>query len=62
MINDWPAVAGNIAAFKKSLSNIEVYHLLNFAGVNSLNWRDNYGTLTAPDEFLNFTINVPKLM
>jgi dextranase len=59
-INDWPAVSGNIAAFKKSVNNIEVYHLLNFAGINSLKWRDNYGTLTAPDEFLNFTINVPE--
>ena len=58
-INDWPAVAGNIAAFKKSVNNIEVYHLLNFAGINSIKWRDNYGTLTAPDEFLNFSINVP---
>jgi len=59
-INDWPAVSGKIAAFKKSVNNLEVYHLLNFAGINSLKWRDNYGTLTAPDEFLNFTINVPE--
>ena len=59
-INDWPAIHGNIAAFKKSVNNIEVYHLLNFAGINSLEWRDNDGTLTAPDEFLNFTINVPE--
>ncbi|MCK4662048.1 MAG: glycoside hydrolase family 66 protein [Bacteroidales bacterium] len=59
-INDWPAVLGSIAAFKKSLNNIKVYHLLNFAGVNSLKWRDNYGTLTAPDEFVNFTINIPE--
>ena len=59
-INDWPAIHGNIASFKKSVNNIEVYHLLNFAGINSLEWRDNDGTLTAPDEFLNFTINVPE--
>ncbi len=59
-INDWPAATGNIAAFKKSVNNIEVYHLLNFAGINSLKWQDNYGTLTAPDEFLNFTINIPE--
>ena len=59
-INDWPAVSGKIAAFKKSVNNLEVYHLLNFAGITSLKWRDNYGTLTAPDEFLNFTINIPE--
>lgn len=59
-INDWPAVPGNIAVFNKSVNNIKVYHLLNFAGINSLEWRDNNGTLNAPDEFLNFTINIPE--
>ena len=58
-IKDWGAASGSIATIKKTIGNLQIYHLLNFIGVNSLEWRDNNGTLTAPNEQKDFTINIP---
>lgn len=58
-IGDWNPVLGLISAFKKELADKSVYHLINFDGLNSLEWRDNSGTLSPPSEKNSFSITIP---
>ena len=55
----WPPDKDRIAAFSKEVDGKTVCHLLNFHGVNSLKWRDNSGTLSAPSTKSNFSITIP---
>ncbi|SFU56387.1 dextranase [Pustulibacterium marinum] len=47
-VNSWPPVFGQTAVLAKSVENKQVFHLLNFNGVNSLQWRDNEQSQTEP--------------
>lgn len=57
-MNNWPPVFSQTAAVGKLLSDKQVVHLLNFDGVNTLQWRDNSKIQTAPKVKENFEIEI----
>jgi len=61
-LNAWPPQYNNVAVIGKEVGNRQIIHLLNFANVTSLDWRDNSGTQTfpQPEENCNLEISVDK--
>jgi len=59
-IADWPGQIGQIAAISRVTNGLTAYHLLNFIGLNSLNWRDNTGTQTSPNIQGAFTLEIAE--
>ncbi|BAX82403.1 endo-dextranase [Labilibaculum antarcticum] len=61
-LNAWPPQYNNVAVIGKEVGNRQIIHLLNFANVTSLDWRDNSGTQTFPqtEENCNLQISVDK--
>jgi len=61
-LNAWPPQYNKVAVVGKEIGNRQIIHLLNFANVTSLAWRDNFGTQTfpQPEEKCNLEINVDK--
>jgi len=47
-ISGWPPVLGTVSSFKKQMDKVDVFHLINFTGATSLDWRDNEGTQQEP--------------
>lgn len=58
-LTGWSPALNKISTFKKTIDNRTVFHLINFYGLNSLNWRDTNGTQTAPEIKENVTITIP---
>lgn len=58
-ISDWNQKAGSVGTFSRNFIDRKVYHLLNFQGVSSMQWRDNDGTQTSPEKSENFKIILP---
>lgn len=56
-VNPWPPQLGSVSVVGKDMGNKQVIHLLNYAGANSLNWRDTNGTQTTPDTFTNVKLS-----
>jgi len=56
-VNQWPPQLGNVAVTGRDMGNKQVIHLLNYAGANSLNWRDTNGTQTTPNPFTNVQLS-----
>ena len=61
-LNAWPPQYNNVAVIGKEVGNRQIIHLLNFANVTSLDWRDNSGTQNFPQtkENCNLEISVDK--
>jgi dextranase len=53
---------GALWSFAKAKDNKEIVHLINFTDANTVEWRDNNGTQTEPDERndLDLTIDASK--
>jgi dextranase len=47
---------GSIWNFSKLKGNLQIFHLINFTGANSLNWRDDFGKQTEPDTLNNIPV------
>lgn len=47
-IGAWPAGAGSVAAFGKTVGNNQVLHLINFRDSKTQSWRDNSGIQVSP--------------
>ena len=58
-IGAWNPILGQISAFRKEVDSKSVYHLINFDGLNSLEWRDDSGKLSSPLEKHCFSITIP---
>lgn len=58
-IEDWQPTLGKISTFKRSVGSITAYHLLNFDGLSSLEWRDVDGSQNKPIIKENFTVTLP---
>jgi dextranase len=58
-ISDWEQKAGSVGTFSRNFIDRKVYHLINFQGVSSMQWRDNDGTQTRPEISENFKITLP---
>lgn len=58
-IEDWQPTLGKVSTLKRTVGNKTAYHLLNFDGLNSLEWRDKNGTQTTPHKKENFNITLP---
>lgn len=57
-INQWPPVAGKVAAIGKRFANRQVIHLLNFTNNSSLEWRDAAGTRYTPLRLVNLKVDI----
>jgi len=60
LISNWNPALGRVATFKKEVAGKTIYHLLNFKGLNSLEWRDNNGSQSKPMVEKDFTIKIPN--
>ena len=58
-ITNWNPTLETVASFKKEVNDLTAYHLLNFYGLNSLEWRDNNGTQNNPDIHRDFKVVLP---
>ena len=58
-LTNWPPSLESVACFQKSIEEVDAYHLVNFYGLNSLEWRDNQGTQSPPIVHEGFTITLP---
>lgn len=58
-VTGWNPTLNKVSSLKKSFSDKTVYHLINFYGLNSLNWRDTNGTQSPPEIKENITLNIP---
>lgn len=58
-IKSWPPALGNIAAIAKQVDKHRVLHLINFDGLSSLKWKDEWGRQAAPNIHRAFTIEFP---
>jgi len=47
-LNNWPPAQGQVSVVAKEIGNRQVMHLLNYINANTLDWRDNSGSQTAP--------------
>lgn len=56
-VNQWPPQLGNVAVTGRDMGSKQVIHLLNYAGANSLNWRDTNGTQTTPNTFTSVKLS-----
>ncbi len=56
-VNQWPPQLGSVAVTGRDMGSKQVIQLLNYAGVNSLNWRDTNGTQTTPQTFSNVKLS-----
>ncbi|MBE0651303.1 MAG: glycoside hydrolase family 66 protein [Bacteroidales bacterium] len=56
-VNQWPPRLGSVAVTGRDLGNRQVIHLLNYAGANSLEWRDTNGTQTTPQAFADVKLS-----
>lgn len=56
--SNWPPVIGNVSTVAKQFDNKEVFQLLNFNGVSTLNWKDNARAQTRPNTFRNVEITI----
>lgn len=54
----WPASQGNVAVVGKKFADKEVVHLINFAQVNSMEWRDTNGSQVEPTLVLNPEVTI----
>lgn len=52
-IEIWPSAPGRVASMSKKINNRQIFHLFNFSGNQSLNWRDDAGFLNKPETFFN---------
>lgn len=59
IITDWNPTIGMISSFKKEVGDLTAYHLINYYGLNSLEWRDNQGNQRSPTIHRDFTLNLP---
>lgn len=57
-LNNWPPVYSQAAVVGKEFDDKQVLHLLNFEGVNGLNWKDNKRAQTSPAVRSDFEIKV----
>ena len=55
-LNNWPPEAGSVSVIGKDLGQKQIIHLINFANVTSLNWRDADGKQTAPQTFADVAV------
>ncbi len=56
-ISKWPPVLGTITSFKKQIDSLDVFHLINFKGATTLDWRDNSKTQHEPDLLENIPLS-----
>lgn len=56
-LSKWPPVLGTITSFKKQIDSVDVFHLINFKGAASLDWRDNSKTQHEPDLLENIPLS-----
>jgi len=55
-VSGWPPVLGTVSSFKKQMDKVDVFHLINFTGAASLDWRDNEGTQQEPELIENLLL------
>ncbi|MGC1632269.1 MAG: glycoside hydrolase family 66 protein [Gelidibacter sp.] len=56
--NNWPPIFGNVSTVVKRFKDRQVFQLLNFNGVSTLNWRDNGKIQTRPNSFYNIEMTI----
>jgi dextranase len=59
-ITNWSSTTESVVSFKKEVGNLTVYHLINFDGINSTQWRDQKGTQVPPRLKENFSLSIPN--
>jgi dextranase len=55
-ISGWPPALGTVSSFKKQMDEVDIFHLINFTGATSLDWRDNEGTQQEPELIENLLL------
>ena len=58
-MTNWSPFLGKVSSFKKEFGDKVVCHLMNFSGLNSLEWRDNLGNQQSPTIKENVTVSIP---
>ncbi len=56
LLTGWPPELGKVSSFKKQMDSIDIFHLINFKGATTLDWRDNSGIQTEPNLIENLPI------
>lgn len=51
-ISEWPGKSGEVAFLSKQVGNRQVFHLINFTGAGTLQWRDDMGLQKSPDVYV----------